>query len=133
MKPSLPPQPLDYDMVITDIEGTTTPIAFVKDVLFKYVEDELEAWLEERIPDLFMINSTSTTSHSELEGAACGTSITDAVDGRDSEICKEVKDDEEISRDSGNAHEDEDRRVLSGIIERLRQLVSLACILLVVI
>lgn len=35
----------DYKVVLTDIEGTTTSIAFVKCVLFPYVLENLEAFL----------------------------------------------------------------------------------------
>src|SRR5690606_22699278 len=31
--------------VLTDIEGTTSPIAFVRDVLFPYAEERLPDWL----------------------------------------------------------------------------------------
>ena len=34
-----------YQVVLTDIEGTTTPISFVKDVLFPYVLENLDAFL----------------------------------------------------------------------------------------
>jgi len=33
--------------VVTDIEGTTTPIAFVRDTLFPYARSRLESWLAE--------------------------------------------------------------------------------------
>lgn len=36
----------DYDVVLLDIEGTTTPISFVKDVLFPYARDNVRAFLE---------------------------------------------------------------------------------------
>ncbi|CDS10961.1 hypothetical protein LRAMOSA03226 [Lichtheimia ramosa] len=36
----------DYDTVILDIEGTITPITFVKDVLFPFVTRGLDAFLE---------------------------------------------------------------------------------------
>ncbi|GFR68479.1 enolase-phosphatase E1 [Elysia marginata] len=32
--------------IVIDIEGTTTPISFVKDKLFPYVRDNLESWLD---------------------------------------------------------------------------------------
>ncbi|KAJ1991331.1 enolase-phosphatase E1 [Dimargaris cristalligena] len=39
---------LDYDAVLLDIEGTTTPISFVHDVLFPYVLDNAQKFLETR-------------------------------------------------------------------------------------
>ncbi|XP_022791022.1 enolase-phosphatase E1-like isoform X1 [Stylophora pistillata] len=36
----------DYDVVLLDIEGTTTPISFVKDILFPYVRDNVRDFLE---------------------------------------------------------------------------------------
>ncbi|KAL9953159.1 hypothetical protein ACROYT_G040529 [Oculina patagonica] len=36
----------DYDAVLLDIEGTTTPISFVKDVLFPYAKDNVQGFLE---------------------------------------------------------------------------------------
>ncbi|MFL6196332.1 MAG: acireductone synthase [Thermoanaerobaculia bacterium] len=36
--------------VLTDIEGTTTSISFVYDVLFPYAEARLDSWLEEHGP-----------------------------------------------------------------------------------
>lgn len=38
--------PNDFDHVVLDIEGTTTPIAFVHEVLFPYAADNVEAFLE---------------------------------------------------------------------------------------
>jgi enolase-phosphatase E1 len=38
-------------LVVTDIEGTTSPIAFVKDVLFPFAEAELHAFLAARRGD----------------------------------------------------------------------------------
>lgn len=38
-------------LVVTDIEGTTSPIAFVKDVLFPFAEAELRAFLAARRSD----------------------------------------------------------------------------------
>lgn len=35
------------NVVLLDIEGTTTPISFVKDVLFPYVRTRLKQHLEE--------------------------------------------------------------------------------------
>lgn len=37
---------IDYDAVLLDIEGTTTPISFVKDVLFPYAKDNVQGFLE---------------------------------------------------------------------------------------
>ncbi|KAJ3199000.1 Methylthioribulose-1-phosphate dehydratase, partial [Dinochytrium kinnereticum] len=39
---------LPYETVVVDIEGTTTPISFVHDVLFPYVTDTIETFLKER-------------------------------------------------------------------------------------
>ncbi|WP_035992417.1 acireductone synthase [Leptolyngbya sp. KIOST-1] len=36
--------------IVLDIEGTTTDIAFVKDTLFPYAEDRLEAFMAELVP-----------------------------------------------------------------------------------
>ncbi|HKV12337.1 MAG TPA: acireductone synthase, partial [Thermoanaerobaculia bacterium] len=43
------PLPEGIGAILTDIEGTTTSISFVYDVLFPYAEARLEAWL--RRPD----------------------------------------------------------------------------------
>ncbi|KAI9505145.1 2,3-diketo-5-methylthio-1-phosphopentane phosphatase [Coemansia spiralis] len=40
-----------YDIVLLDIEGTTTPISFVRDVLFPYVANNAKAFLEQRWED----------------------------------------------------------------------------------
>jgi len=40
--------PLLPKLILTDIEGTTTPIAFVKDVLFPYARAALPAFIRER-------------------------------------------------------------------------------------
>ncbi|KAJ3020800.1 Enolase-phosphatase E1 [Thoreauomyces humboldtii] len=40
-----------YSTVVLDIEGTTTPITFVHDVLFPYVEDNLETFLTQNWDD----------------------------------------------------------------------------------
>ncbi|PIA19588.1 2,3-diketo-5-methylthio-1-phosphopentane phosphatase [Coemansia reversa NRRL 1564] len=37
-----------YDIVLLDIEGTTTPISFVRDVLFPYVKHNIREFLETR-------------------------------------------------------------------------------------
>ncbi|KAG2218707.1 hypothetical protein INT45_002415 [Circinella minor] len=37
---------MDYDTVVLDIEGTITPITFVKDTLFPYVSNGLDAFLD---------------------------------------------------------------------------------------
>ncbi|KAI8098495.1 2,3-diketo-5-methylthio-1-phosphopentane phosphatase [Halteromyces radiatus] len=37
---------MDYNTVVLDIEGTITPITFVKDVLFPYVTNGLDAFLD---------------------------------------------------------------------------------------
>lgn len=37
--------------VVTDIEGTTTPLAFVHDVLFPYARERLASWLKEHEKD----------------------------------------------------------------------------------
>lgn len=36
----------EIQSILIDIEGTTTPISFVKDTLFPYVRDNLKEWLE---------------------------------------------------------------------------------------
>ena len=38
------------EVVLLDIEGTTTPIAFVHDVLFPYARTRLPAWFASRPP-----------------------------------------------------------------------------------
>ncbi|KAJ2078548.1 enolase-phosphatase E1 [Coemansia sp. RSA 988] len=40
-----------YDAVLLDIEGTTTPISFVRDVLFPYVKHNIRGFLEARWED----------------------------------------------------------------------------------
>jgi enolase-phosphatase E1 len=44
------PLPPGTQAVLTDIEGTTTSISFVYDVLFPYAAARLDAWLEEHRP-----------------------------------------------------------------------------------
>ncbi|KAI8848872.1 HAD-like domain-containing protein [Chytridium lagenaria] len=39
---------LPYNIVVVDIEGTTTPISFVHDVLFPYVTNHVEDFLKEK-------------------------------------------------------------------------------------
>ena len=38
-------------LILTDIEGTTSSISFVKDVLFPYAADHLPAFVKENIND----------------------------------------------------------------------------------
>lgn len=45
-----PPRRDGIDVVLLDIEGTTTPIAFVHDVLFPYSRERLAAWFAARPP-----------------------------------------------------------------------------------
>ncbi|KAJ1781226.1 enolase-phosphatase E1, partial [Coemansia sp. RSA 2399] len=40
-----------YDIVLLDVEGTTTPISFVHDVLFPYVANNAKEFLEQRWTD----------------------------------------------------------------------------------
>lgn len=40
-----PPDQIPIDIVLLDIEGTTTPVAFVHDTLFSYVRDRLHDWM----------------------------------------------------------------------------------------
>lgn len=40
------PVPLSVTAVLLDIEGTTTPITFVKDILFPYIQDNVEEYLQ---------------------------------------------------------------------------------------
>ncbi len=42
-----PPRAVPPGAIVTDIEGTTTPIAFVHDVLFPYARTRLRAFLQE--------------------------------------------------------------------------------------
>jgi len=37
---------LNYEAALLDIEGTTTPISFVKDVLFPYAKNNVQGFLE---------------------------------------------------------------------------------------
>ena len=48
MSPTAPP----HDAIVLDIEGTTTPIAYVYDVLFPYVRRELGAYVGEYLDDV---------------------------------------------------------------------------------
>ncbi|KAJ1851880.1 enolase-phosphatase E1 [Coemansia sp. RSA 1722] len=41
----------DYDIVLLDVEGTTTPLSFVHDVLFPYITDNLERFLADNWED----------------------------------------------------------------------------------
>lgn len=38
--------PAEVTVILLDIEGTTTPIAFVKDILFPYVKENVEEYLQ---------------------------------------------------------------------------------------
>uniref|UniRef100_A0A8D0RS86 Enolase-phosphatase 1 n=2 Tax=Sus scrofa TaxID=9823 RepID=A0A8D0RS86_PIG len=38
--------PAEVTVILLDIEGTTTPIAFVKDILFPYIEDHVKEYLQ---------------------------------------------------------------------------------------
>ncbi|KAF9580929.1 hypothetical protein BGW38_002232 [Lunasporangiospora selenospora] len=49
-----------YDIVVTDIEGTTTPIVFVKNVLFPYVTSHMQEFLKK--------NWASEELKSKIEG-----------------------------------------------------------------
>jgi enolase-phosphatase E1 len=40
-----------HQIVLLDIEGTTTPISFVKDILFPYVEKNLDRFLDQHFDD----------------------------------------------------------------------------------
>lgn len=42
------PVPPSVTAVLLDIEGTTTPITFVKDILFPYIQDNVEEYLQKR-------------------------------------------------------------------------------------
>ncbi|KAJ1843812.1 enolase-phosphatase E1 [Coemansia sp. RSA 2703] len=42
---------LGYDIVLLDIEGTTTPISFVHEVLFPYILDNVDRFLETKWQD----------------------------------------------------------------------------------
>ncbi|KAJ1719369.1 Enolase-phosphatase E1 [Coemansia erecta] len=41
----------DYDIVLLDVEGTTTPISFVHEVLFPYILDNVDRFLEAQWQD----------------------------------------------------------------------------------
>ncbi|KAL8206386.1 UNVERIFIED_CONTAM: Enolase-phosphatase E1 [Gekko kuhli] len=43
--------PAEVTVILLDIEGTTTPIAFVKDILFPYVKDNIRDYLRKRWED----------------------------------------------------------------------------------
>jgi len=38
---------MKYDVILLDIEGTTTPISFVHDTLFPYVRSHVSSYLQE--------------------------------------------------------------------------------------
>ncbi|XP_055277648.1 enolase-phosphatase E1-like [Moschus berezovskii] len=38
--------PAEVSVILLDIEGTTTPIAFVKDILFPYVKENVKEYLK---------------------------------------------------------------------------------------
>lgn len=58
---------LGYDTVILDIEGTTTSISFVADVLFPYIKRELRNYLtknwgtQELSEDVALIKKSTVT------------------------------------------------------------------------
>ncbi|KAI7866901.1 2,3-diketo-5-methylthio-1-phosphopentane phosphatase [Spinellus fusiger] len=64
-----------YDTVIVDIEGTITPITFVKDVLFPYVTNNLEAFLN-REWDTDMEHHVELLREQAKTDIACGMTIT---------------------------------------------------------
>jgi hypothetical protein len=91
--------------VVVDIEGTTTPITFVRDVLFPYVLDRLNAHLRsaydtaelrEDIAQLRQlaqadIAQASTLAECELFSAQCiPIPAHDAADGNKEDVCKAV-------------------------------------------
>ncbi|XP_053559331.1 enolase-phosphatase E1 [Bombina bombina] len=41
------PVPPSVSIILLDIEGTTTPITFVKDILFPYIKDNVKTYLQE--------------------------------------------------------------------------------------
>ncbi|KAG9480584.1 hypothetical protein GDO78_012181 [Eleutherodactylus coqui] len=45
------PVPASVTAVLLDIEGTTTPITFVKDILFPYIQDHVEEYLQKHWPE----------------------------------------------------------------------------------
>ena len=50
----------DFGVVLLDIEGTTTPVSFVYDVLFAYAREHAKSYLEEHI--------SSPAVQADLEG-----------------------------------------------------------------
>jgi enolase-phosphatase E1 len=70
------------DVVVLDIEGTTTPVAFVYDVLFPYAHARLAAWFKARSltdPDVReIVMSLQQELHGET-GAAAAWTIDDVV------------------------------------------------------
>jgi enolase-phosphatase E1 len=56
------------DVVLLDIEGTTTPVAFVYDVLFPYARARLAAWVAARSPDDPDVQEVVDSLRRELQG-----------------------------------------------------------------
>eukprot|EP00903_Cladosiphon_okamuranus_P013426 g12506.t1 len=71
-------------VVLLDIEGTTTPITFVKDVLFPYARDHLaqhikDRWQEEELQRLVLELKTQAEADAKAEGAARVPVVLDAL------------------------------------------------------
>ncbi|KND01422.1 2,3-diketo-5-methylthio-1-phosphopentane phosphatase [Spizellomyces punctatus DAOM BR117] len=94
----LSPQPTQgitpYATVVVDIEGTTTPITFVHDVLFPYVKENLESFLVENWDNEECVEKVAALREQakkdveqKVEGAM---PIVDAAHPDREEICKSV-------------------------------------------
>uniref|UniRef100_A0A8D0HDG1 Enolase-phosphatase E1 n=2 Tax=Sphenodon punctatus TaxID=8508 RepID=A0A8D0HDG1_SPHPU len=66
--------PAEVSVILLDIEGTTTPIAFVKDILFPYIKDRVKEylrahWEEEECQQDVSLLRKQALADSNLEGA----------------------------------------------------------------
>ena len=75
------PLPEGIGAVLTDIEGTTTSISFVYDILFPYAEARLEAWLRRPDPGPELRDAVARLREEHREERARGEDLPDFGDG----------------------------------------------------
>lgn len=68
-------------VVLLDIEGTTTPLSFVHDVLFPYARTHVAAWVASRPPDDPELREIAAAIHDEAAAEAAATGSASLVGG----------------------------------------------------
>ena len=66
------PRADDYDIVLLDIEGTTTKISFVHDVLFPYVKEHCEDYLRTHWGSEELLEDVNLLREQSLKDVSCG-------------------------------------------------------------